>query len=74
MPGFAVLEDQRGRIIELEIKASATLRPKDFFGLRKLERAVGDKFVYGLVLRDYDRITPISAKIQGAPLSLLWQM
>jgi uncharacterized protein len=69
-----VLEDQRGRIIGIEIKASATLRPNDFSGLRKLEQAAGDKFIYGLVLHDHDRITPISAKIQGAPLSLLWQM
>jgi uncharacterized protein len=69
-----VLEDPRGRIIGIEIKASATLRPKDFSGLKKLEQAVGDKFVYGLVLHDHDRITPVGAKIQGAPLSLLWQM
>jgi uncharacterized protein len=69
-----VIEDQRGRIVGIEIKASATLRPKDFSGLKKLEQATGDKFVYGLVLHDYDRITPISEKIQGAPLSLLWQM
>jgi uncharacterized protein len=69
-----VLEDPRGRIIGIEIKASSTLRPKDFSGLKKLEQAVGDKFVYGLILHDHDRITPVSAKIQGAPLSLLWQM
>lgn len=69
-----VLEDQRGRIIGLEIKASATLRPKDFNGLKKLQVAVGDKFVRGLILHDHDRITPISEKIQAAPLSLLWQM
>jgi uncharacterized protein len=69
-----VLEDPRGRIIGIEIKASATLRPKDFSGLKKLEQAVGDKFVYGLILHDHDRITPVSARIQGAPLSLLWQM
>jgi hypothetical protein len=46
----------------------------DFSGLKKLEKATGDKFVRGLILHDHDRITPVSEKIQGAPISLLWQM
>ena len=52
--GDFVLEDQRGRIIGIEVKASATLRRGDFSGLRKLEAAAGDKFVRGLVLHDHD--------------------
>jgi uncharacterized protein len=69
-----VLEDTRGRIVGIEIKAGATLRLKDFSGLKKLEHAAGNKFVRGLILHDHDRITPVSERIQGAPLSLLWQM
>ena len=67
-----VLEDRRGRIVGIEVKASATLRRGDFAGLRKLEAAAGDRFVAGLILHDHDRITPISERIRGAPLSLLW--
>lgn len=69
-----VLEDRRGRIVGIEIKSTATLRRGDFSGLRKLEAAAGDRFVRGLILHDHDRITPVSEKIQGAPLSLLWTM
>jgi predicted AAA+ superfamily ATPase len=69
-----VLEDTRGRIVGIEIKAGATLAMKDFSGLKKLEQAAGDKFVRGLIMHDHDRITPVSEKIQGVPLSLLWQM
>lgn len=69
-----VLEDRRGRIVGIEVKAAATLRPKDFSGLRKLQEAAGDKFVQGLVLHDHDRVTPISEKIRAAPISILWQM
>jgi predicted AAA+ superfamily ATPase len=69
-----VLEDNRGRIVGIEVKAGATLRMKDFSGLKKLEQAAGDLFVRGLILHDHDRITPVSEKIQGAPMSLLWQM
>lgn len=67
-----VLEDSRGRIVGIEVKASATLRRNDFSGLRKLEAAAGEKFVRGIVLHDHDRVTPISDKLHGAPLSLLW--
>lgn len=67
-----VLEGPRGQIVGIEVKASATLRRGDFSGLRKLEAAAGDKFLYGLLLHDHDRITPFSERIRGAPVSLLW--
>lgn len=69
-----VLEDARGRIIGIEVKAAATLRPNDFSGLRKLQEAAGEKFVQGVLLHDHDRVTPHSEKIRAAPVSLLWQM
>jgi uncharacterized protein len=69
-----VLEDSRGRIVGIEVKSTATLSMKDFSGLKKLQQAAGDRFVYGVLLHDHDRITPIAERICGAPLSLLWQM
>ena len=68
-----VLEDRRGRVIGIEVKASATVRPQDLRGLRQLQAAVGDKFVQGLVLHDHDRITPFDEKLHAAPVSMLWQ-
>jgi uncharacterized protein len=69
-----VLEDNRGRIVGIEIKAGATLRPKDFSGLRKLQEATGDRFLRGLILHDHDRVTPFNEKIHSAPVSVLWTM
>ncbi|CAG0987131.1 MAG: ATP-binding protein [Rhizobiaceae bacterium] len=69
-----VIEDRRGRIIGIEVKASATVRAQDFRGLRQLQEAVGNRFVRGLVLHDHDRVTPFGEKLQAAPLSLLWSM
>ena len=69
-----VIEDRRGRVIGIEVKASATVRPKDFRGLRQLQEAVGDRFMRGLVLHDHDRVTPFGEKLQAAPLSILWTM
>ena len=67
-----VLEGPHGQVVGIEVKASATLRRGDFSGLRKLEAAVGDKFVGGFLLHDHDQMTPFSERIQGAPVSLLW--
>jgi len=67
-----VIEDRRGRIIGIEVKASATVRPSDIRGLRQLKAATGDRFLRGLVLHDYDRITPFEDNISAVPVSWLW--
>lgn len=69
-----IIEDRRGRVVGIEVKASATVKYDDFRGLRQLQEAVGDRFVRGLVLHDHDRVTPFGEKLQAAPLSLLWTM
>ncbi|MFC0804669.1 MULTISPECIES: ATP-binding protein [Sinorhizobium] len=69
-----VIEDRRGRIVGIEVKASATVKAEDFRGLRQLQEAVGNRFVRGLVLHDHDRVTPFGEKLHAAPLSILWTM
>lgn len=68
-----VIEDRRGRVIGIEVKASSTVRAADLRGLRQLQAAVGPQFVQGLVLHDHDRITPFDEKLHAGPVSLLWQ-
>lgn len=68
-----VIEDRQGRVVGIEVKASATVRTQDLRGLRQLQAAAGDKFIHGLVLHDHDRITPFDEKLHAAPVSLLWQ-
>lgn len=67
-----VIEDRRGRVIGIEVKASATVRPQDLRGLRQLQAATGNQFVQGLVLHDHDRITPFGERLHAAPISMLW--
>ena len=69
-----IIEDRRGRIIGIEVKASATVKSDDFRGLPQLEAAVGERFVRGLVLHDHNRVTPFGEKLQAAPVSVLWTM
>lgn len=67
-----VIEDPQGRVVGIEVKASATVRNADLRGLRQLQAATGDKFVQGIVLHDHDRITPFDAQLHAGPISLLW--
>ena len=49
-----VMEDRRGRVVGIEVKASATVNTRDFAGIRRLSEACGDRFVLGLVLHDHE--------------------
>jgi predicted AAA+ superfamily ATPase len=46
----AVLENRRGQVVGIEVKASSTVRAEDFRGLRHLQQRLGGDFVVGLVL------------------------
>ena len=67
-----VIEDRRGRVVGVEVKASATVSRKDFSGLHRLAAACGDKFAMGVVLYDHDRIVPFGDRMAAVPISTLW--
>jgi predicted AAA+ superfamily ATPase len=67
-----VIEDRAGRVVGIEVKASATVNGTDFTGMRRLAEAVGDRFVQGLVLHDSDRAIPFGERFWAAPVSSLW--
>lgn len=67
-----VVENRRGEIVGIEVKASATVSSSDFSGMRKLAEASGDRFAQGLVLYDHDQVVPFGDRMYAAPLSSLW--
>ena len=67
-----VIEDGFGRIVGVEVKASATVSQRDFAGLRRLASATRDSFALGLVLYDHDHVVPFGERMAAAPLSTLW--
>lgn len=67
-----VLEDGSGKVVGIEVKASATVSRHDFRGLERLAAACGDRFAQGLVLHDHDRTTPFGPRLAAAPISTLW--
>ncbi|HLJ64135.1 MAG TPA: ATP-binding protein [Stellaceae bacterium] len=67
-----VMEDHGGRVVGVEVKASATATSHDFRGLRRLAEAVGNRFALGLVLYDHGQAVPFGDRLWAAPLSCLW--
>ncbi|WVT77995.1 ATP-binding protein (plasmid) [Sinorhizobium chiapasense] len=68
-----VIEDKRGRIVGIEVKAAATVSSADFSGLRILAEASGEKFVSGLVMYDHEKVIPFGERLYAVPISALWR-
>ena len=67
-----VLERSPDRVVGIEIKASATARPKDFRGLERLSNAAGDGFACGIVLHDGERVQQTGPRLYAMPMKMLW--
>ena len=67
-----VLENNRGQIVGIEVKASATLRANDWKWLAKLAAARGDAFSAGIVVYAGEQTIPLGRKLWAVPYSGLW--
>ena len=67
-----VLEDGRGRVVGIEVKASATAAASDFNGLRALAETAGKSFVQGIVLHLGTRPVSFGPALTACPLAALW--
>ena len=68
-----VLEDSSGRLVGIEIKASATLGGSDVRGLQAMANAAGPRWVRGVVLYTGSEVVPFSSNLHGLPVSQLWE-
>ncbi len=69
----AVLENRRGQVVGIEVKAASTVGPDDFRGLRRLADRLGDDFIVGIVLYIGTATLPFGEKLRAMPVSALWQ-
>jgi predicted AAA+ superfamily ATPase len=67
-----VLEDPEGRLVGIEVKASATATAADFRGLRILQQAAGPRFAAGLLLHDGEQVIPFGERLWAMPIERLW--
>ena len=68
-----VLENRRGEVIGIEVKASATPTDADFKGLRHLAERVGPDFVAGYLFYTGSRTLPFGNTMSAIPISAIWQ-
>jgi predicted AAA+ superfamily ATPase len=67
-----VMENAAGRIVGVEVKASATVGARDFRGLRALAEASGDRFRRGIVLYTGKTAVPFGENLHALPVGSLW--
>ncbi len=67
-----VLEDRRGRVAGVEIKASARASAEDFAGLRALAEQTGSDFAGGVLFYSGDVALPFGDKLHAIPMHALW--
>lgn len=67
-----VMERGPGRIVGIEVKASATLRDTDRRGLERLRDATGSRFICGALLYDGEALVPMGDRIYAIPISTMW--
>jgi uncharacterized protein len=70
----AVLENRRGQVVGIEVKAASTVGSDDFRGLRQLASRVGDDFVSGIVLYTGQQTLPFGPKLRAMPVASLWEV
>ena len=62
-----VLENRRGHLVGVEVKAAASCHPADFSGLKKLAELAGDRFLAGVLLYDGTQTLPMG-RVNDKPL------
>ncbi len=67
-----VLERPDGRIVGIEVKATATPRSEDARGLRFLAERLGDRFHFGLLMTASPTATPLGPRLAAVPLNRMW--
>ncbi|MEO3870388.1 ATP-binding protein [Nonomuraea sp. B12E4] len=70
----AVLENRRGQVVGVEVKAASTVRAEDFRGLRHLAARLGDDLVAGVVLHTGGQTLPFGDRMLAMPVSALWEV
>jgi predicted AAA+ superfamily ATPase len=67
-----ILENRRGHVVAVEVKAGSTVRAEDFRGLRHLAARLGDDLLVGIVLYTGWQTLPFGPRFRAIPLSALW--
>jgi predicted AAA+ superfamily ATPase len=67
-----ILENAKGEVVGIEVKASSTVTTSDFKHLRFLQGKLGNRCVCGVVLYTGNEIVPFGEKLFALPISTIW--
>ncbi|MGO9321724.1 MAG: ATP-binding protein [Solirubrobacteraceae bacterium] len=67
-----VIEARDGTVAGIESKLSATIRDRDFSGLRHLREKLGNRFRTGVVVHTGPETLPFGERLWAVPASALW--
>ncbi len=67
-----VIEAPDGRVVGIEVKAAATVQPKDLAGLAILRDKLGHRFVGGYVLHTGPTARMVADRVSAVPIGALW--
>jgi predicted AAA+ superfamily ATPase len=68
-----VLENRRGQVVAIDVKASSTVRAGDFRGLNHLAQRLGRDLLVGIVLYTGPETLPFGPLMRAMPISALWE-
>jgi hypothetical protein len=68
-----IVERPSGEIVGIEVKASASVRPRDFAGLAHLRDRLGPRLQAGIVLYTGEQTIPFGPNLWAVPLEALWR-
>jgi predicted AAA+ superfamily ATPase len=68
-----VVERPSGEVVGVEVKASATVRARDFRGLVHMRDRIGARLVAGVVVYAGERTLPFGDRLWAVPLEALWR-
>jgi predicted AAA+ superfamily ATPase len=67
-----ILEDRSGRVVAIEVKASASFSQRDTAVLAKLRDSLGEQFAAGAIIHTGEQTIPAGDRLWALPLSGLW--
>jgi predicted AAA+ superfamily ATPase len=67
-----IMERADGKIVAIEVKASATITSHDYRWLLKLQERVGNRLVAGAVIHPREQTIPLGNRIWALPIAALW--
>jgi uncharacterized protein len=68
-----VLENARGQVVAIDVKAGSTVRDEDFRGLRHLADRLGPDLLAGIVLHTGPQTLVFGPRFRAVPIAALWE-